>query len=179
MKMKTLSEYFKRDSAYWGERSDWFVVAIQTRDSDCLTRSNFRSMAKAIHTKAGGVVSGFESWGLKGTQEINPVLAIEEANHWACGWIQYLVLAPEAKNLVEFAKSLLDNLESYPVLDENDFSNLETEEADEVWRNCYRPKERVEYIREHASQFEFRSFQDLLGCVRGKYFAGYASELLN
>lgn len=30
----------------------------------------------------------------------------------------------------------------------------------------------------HREQFEFYTFAELLGCVRGKFFAGYASELL-
>jgi hypothetical protein len=34
-------------------------------------------------------------------------------------------------------------------------------------------------MREHRSQFDARSFADLLGCARGKYFLGYASELLD
>lgn len=55
----------------------------------------------------------------------------------------------------------------------------ETEAAQEVWRTCYSDAERIDYIREHRSQFEFRSFADMLGCVRGRYFAGYASELLS
>lgn len=49
-------------------------------------------------------------------------------------------------------------------------------------RNCTSRltlRERVEYIRKHRSQFEFRDFADMLGCVRGKYFAGYASELIH
>jgi hypothetical protein len=65
------------------------------------------------------------------------------------------------------------------VLNENDFSEREQEAADETWRNCYREKERIKYIRAHRSQFSFASFRDLLDCVRGKFFAGYASELIN
>lgn len=37
---------------------------------------------------------------------------------------------------------------------------------------------RIKYIREHESQFEFRNWRDMLGCVRGKYFAGIPCELL-
>jgi len=57
-------------------------------------------------------------------------------------------------------------------------SKVEEEEAQRVWRECYSTSERIEYVRRHSSQFDFRSFSDLLGCVRGRYFAGYASELL-
>lgn len=169
--MKTLSEYFKRDSAYWGENGDWLVVATLVRDSDCLTRSNFRCMIKLLGGK--GIEGG------KGSQSINETVAIEEASHWACGWLQYLIINPADLDAVKIAQAALERLSDYPVLDESDWSELETEAANQVWKDCYRPKERVEYIREHKSQFEFRGLADLLGCVRGNYFAGYASELLN
>ena len=32
--------------------------------------------------------------------------------------------------------------------------------------------------RDHRYQFEFRDFRDMLVCVRGKYFARIASELI-
>ena len=57
-------------------------------------------------------------------------------------------------------------------------SKVEEEEAARVWRDCYRESERIKYIRAHRSQFDFRGLADLMGCVRGKFFAGYASELL-
>ena len=55
---------------------------------------------------------------------------------------------------------------------------VESEEAERIWRDCYDASQRIEYIRDHSSQFEFRSFADMLSCVRGNHFAGYASELL-
>lgn len=169
--MKTLSEYFKRDSAYWGECSDWLVVATTHRDADCLTRSNYRCLIQ--------LMGGKGTEGAKGSQSINDNVRIEEASHWAVGWVQYLIINPEAKELVALAEQALERLEDYPVLDEEDFSELEREEADEVWKSCYCVKERIEYIREHRGQFEFHDLRDMLSCVRGNYFAGYASELIS
>lgn len=169
--MKTLSEFFQHSSAYWGERGHWLVVMTKHRDADCLSRSNFRCALQLL----GG--NGNE--GAKGSQEINDNLAIEEASHWAVGWLQYLIINPEAKELVAKAERMLEKLEDYPVLSDADFSNLETEEANEVWQNCYRVKGRLQYIRAHRDQFEFRDLRDMLANVRGKYFSGYASELLN
>lgn len=169
--MQTLGEFFKRDSAYFGERREWIVAATLNRDSDALSRSNYRCMLSLL----GG--NGTE--GRKGNQEVAEGVAIEEASHWACGWLQYLIVDPARADLVVIAEKALARLEDYPVLDEEDFSQEESEEAEQVWRNCYRERERLEYIRKHRSQFEFRGFSDLLGCVRGKYFAGYASELLH
>jgi len=156
--MTPLSEYFKRDSAYFGERLHWLVAATVHRDSDCLERSNFRSFLKLL----GG----------EGEQ-----VAIERASHWAVGWLDYLIIDPEATELVTKAEEALAGLENYPVLDEEDFSELEREEADQIWKNCYDVKERIAYVRKYSSQFEFRDFRDMLSCIRGNYFAGYASEL--
>lgn len=171
--MQTLSEYFQTSSAYWGKKSDWLVVAIKHRDSDCLTRSNFRCLVAMLAGKES------KHAGAKGSTELNDSVAIEEASHWAVGWVQYLILDPNAKELVALVENQLEKLEGYPVVNEDDFSELETEEANEVWKNCYRPNERIDYIRKHRNQFEFHDMADMLACVRGKYFAGYASEILN
>lgn len=56
---------------------------------------------------------------------------------------------------------------------------MERDEANEVWANCYSENERVDYVRKHRGQFEFRDFADMLGCLRGKHFAGYSSGLIN
>ena len=132
----------------------------QSRDSDALERSNFKCMLAAI----GG--------------ESETVTVVRES-HWAVGWIEWIAIRQDDSGALKIADKIKADLEDYPVVDENDYSETEMEEANEVWTNCYDAQERVKYIREHRSQFEFRGFADLLACVRGKYFAGYASELLN
>lgn len=57
-------------------------------------------------------------------------------------------------------------------------SAVETKEADRVWAGCYSDAERIEYIRDHREQFEFQTFAEMISCVRGHYFCGYASEIL-
>jgi hypothetical protein len=130
------------------------------RDSDCLAESNFRVALKAL----GG--------------ESETVLVIRES-HWAVGWIEWIAIHESDSKSLQIADGLIEDLESYPVLNEDDWSELEQETADETWRQCFTPSDRVEYIRKFRDQFEFRDFRDMLGCVRGQYFAGYASELLS
>ena len=88
----------------------------------------------------------------------------------------YLIRSFEGNEKI--AQKIEADLESYPILDENDFSEREAIEADEIWESCYDWKERIEYIREYEQQFEFRDYQDIISCVRGKYFPGYAGELI-
>mgnify|MGYP001617057384 CR=1 FL=1 len=146
---------------YLGERpgEEWDCLLTQNRDSDCLSRSNFRSALKEL----GGESESIE---------------VHRFGHWACGWWEALAVKQGTPEHA-IALQIEQRIYGYPVVDDDDFSELESEEADDIWRNCYWESERVDYIREHRSQFEFHSFADLLGCVRGKYFAGYASELLS
>jgi hypothetical protein len=147
-------------SNYLGEipEPEWLCVLTRNRNSDCITESNWRCALKQLGGEGENVT-------------------IDRFGHWACGWWEALSVkagSPEHRIAQEIKSSLSD----YLVLDEDDFSQLEDEEAQKVWQDCYRDRDRIEYIREHRNQFEFHDFADLLGCARGKYFAGYASELL-
>jgi len=147
---------------YIGETiEDNFLILLgQNRDSDCLTRSNFQSALIAL----GG--------------ESEQVL-IHRFGHWACGWFEYLVIDSDNKDLLKQAQTIESDLDDYPVLDEEHWSELEQNEAQEIWKDCYNNQERIDYIRQNKSQFEPRDFQDLIACARGEHFLGYASELLN
>lgn len=132
----------------------------QSRDSDALERSNFECMLKAI----GG--------------ESETVTVVRES-HWAVGWVEWIAIHQDDEKALRIAGEIVEGLEDYPVVNDDHFSELEEIDARETWANCYNPAERIDYIRRHRNQFEFRDFADMLGCVRGKYFAGYASELLH
>lgn len=146
---------------YWSGTPwpDYFVFLGRNRDSDDLTESNFACGLRAI----GG--------------ESDTVVVVRE-RHWACGWIEWIAIHESDSAALEAANEIMEALSDYPVIDEADWSERETESANTVWRNCYNPSERVEYIREHRYQFDFLDFRDMLRCVRGAYFAGYAEELL-
>lgn len=139
------------------DRQDWLVAPVsQNRDSGCLALSNFAAALEIL---------GGES----------ETVEVHRFNHWANGWFEIILVSPERGAEIEEIESSLEN---YPVLNDFDFSRRENEEAENVWRDCYRERDRIEYIRKHRSQFEFRNLADMLGCVRGNYFAGYASELI-
>ncbi len=143
------------------DRQDWLVHPCGTnRDADALTRANFKAAILELENKDDG-----------------PDYEVHRFGHWACGWFEIILVRPDT-NAAKLAEECEASLESYPVLSDELFSRIEQEEADATWSSCYNDAERIEYIRDHRDQFEFRTFADMLGCVRGKYFAGYASELL-
>jgi len=155
--------------AHW---CGFYCFLSRHRDSGCLDRANFDAGLKAIKSVVRKESVSEDLW------EMATVQVVRE-NHWAVGWVEWIAIHESDNATLELADSILAKLDNYPVLDENLFSEYEMTEANEAWKNCYRTSERIKYIREHRRQFEFSDFSDLMQCVRGKYFAGYASELIN
>lgn len=160
-----------RPGSYFGaEWPEYFVFLARNRDSDTLTESNFQCGLEAI----GGEVGAIET----SEGEVYPVTVVRES-HWACGWVEWIAIHESNAAALRIADQIADKLESYPVVNEDHWSELEQTEADKVWKDCYSTQERIDYMRRYSSQFEFWDFSAMLSCARGKYFAGYASELLN
>ncbi len=163
--------------AYFGDDKDkmfhtWALgPIIEHRDSDALQRSNAEALRRFLASDPS----------------LNDDYRLTESSHWAVGHVTHLSFrayyeTEKGKVPTRIARILaawFEYLEKqHPVADEDLQSEMEDEEAQQVWTNCYSNEERLEYIRKHRSQFEFHNFSDLMGCVRGKYFAGWASELI-
>lgn len=177
--MKYTPENLKRWSlpeSYAGATWEGWLIAPCGihRGSDCLSESNYTAQAEALKPEEPET----EKWGRILPGQEGKVLSVRE-NHWAVGWVEWVAIHESNAEALRIADGLARSLKSYPVLDEMDWIKREEKEAAEVWRNCYRESERIEYVRKHRGEFNFQGFSDLLGCIRGKYFAGYASELLH
>jgi len=166
-KLKPLGEVIASPSAfdsinnYVGktEFPNMFAVITRNRDSDILTESNFECALDLL----GGESKNVE---------------VMRFGHWACGYWEVIAVKGKTK-AYKIACEIVEKIENYPVLDNDHFSEREQEEASQVWRDCYTKKDRLEYIRKNRNQFEFQTFGDLMGNIRGEYFSGYASELIN
>lgn len=146
---------------YGGEviPDNYLILLGRNRDSDCLEESNFESALKSL---------GGESESVR----------IDRIGHWACGWIEYLSIDSNNHEILAIAEDIESSIADYPVLDETDFCEREQEAANDVWQSCYSEQERIEYIRDYRDQFEFYSWSAIRDVVRGEYFNGYASELI-
>jgi hypothetical protein len=112
----TLTRYTRpRDFADFSDisRAEYFVGVGQHRDSDCLARSNFRSMLRLL----GG--------------ESDTVLVLRDS-HWAVGWVETIYIHESNAAALQTADEILTALEDYPVVDESDYSELEWETAGEL-----------------------------------------------
>jgi hypothetical protein len=110
---------------YFGaEWPEYFVFLGQHRDSDSLTRSNFICGLKAL----GG--------------ESETIRVVRES-HWAVGWVEWIAIHESDQAALTKANEIKDQINDYPVVDEDHWSALEDDEAAEFW-NSLSPRDRVQ-----------------------------------
>jgi hypothetical protein len=128
--MKTANNLtlWETPSHYYGtEWPEYYTVVAQTRDSEALDRSNFDATLKAL---------GGES------KHTNAVI-VARASHWACGWVEVLLVHKSASKKVAIADEIKRKLEDYPIVDEFLFSDYEQEEKQQIW-SILSLKERIQ-----------------------------------
>lgn len=117
------------------DRQDWIVVPCgRNRDSEVLDESNFAAALAIL----GGESATCE---------------VHRFGHWACGWFEIIIVAPERETEV---KAIADRLADYPLLNEDDHSRREFEAINEAW-NSMSLRGRIRLAAEHgASIFSVR-----------------------
>jgi hypothetical protein len=134
-KLTPLNKAFRNPSGfdsinnYMGETNfdGLHVVMGRNRDSDLLTESNWEAAKERI--------ADYE---------------VIRFGHWACGWIEYLCVNQYNENAMLEGEKIVEEIDSYPILDEEDFSRREDEEATRVWNDCYSLSERVKLCQEYG-----------------------------
>jgi len=115
-----------------------YVIVTRNRESSALGRSNYRRIFADL-----GATSYDER-----DEENRPPVYDFRAGHWACGWVEYLLVRHDAPESVLIqAAEIVCALADYPVYDESDFSELEWTEATEYWARCS-VRDRLDYIRD-------------------------------
>jgi hypothetical protein len=109
--------------AYFGELdlSVWGFAPIGVhRDSDLITQSNFDTALKELRGVSGKSVQ------------------VMHTTHWAVGWYDHVMVRTTAKKTMEKVLEICNRLDNYPVLDEEDLSRREVEQADGAYDNWAR-----------------------------------------
>ena len=105
---------WSRVENYIGESyNDYYVLLSRHRDSGLVEESNFQSALKALNGKSDTV-------------------KIIRAKHWAVGWIEVILIHESDKEAIEKGIEIEKSLENYPILDEDDFYERESEKRDEI-----------------------------------------------
>lgn len=142
------------DFGYFGDLDlfgSWGFTIATHPDSDALGQSNYRSMRRDL-------IAYLESLGLDPDEWVQEI----HCGHWAVGWIDHLAVRilvdPDAdiepSNISHAFRWITDAMQylqdNYPVWDESDFSELESEEHYATWTNCVWPdfyRANLEYDR--------------------------------
>src|SRR6266550_2530360 len=93
------------------------VLLSRNRDSDLLAESNWDTVLKFLGGESDSV-------------------QIVRHGHWACGWIEYLMIDGRDTDTVTLAESVESKLEDYPIFDEEDYSNRTYAAAFEYWEQA-------------------------------------------
>lgn len=102
----------KPDFAYYGDHPTWLVTLAQSRDSDLVERSNWRFITS-------GMLLAYPD-----------DVVIERMNHWAVGWVDYLLVRPGTRAM-NVMSDWAEVLAIYPIADEEDYEKLVAEEDEE------------------------------------------------
>lgn len=114
-----------------------YCIYSQNRDSDSVTRSNYRRILEEL--KHADETQSHDA---------EPSVYDFRAGHWACGWIEYIIVRNDAPDSVlQIAGEFICAIADFPVYDEKDHSALEYEEAAQYWQTLS-PRERAELIRD-------------------------------
>ena len=84
------------DSYFGATWPDYFVFLGQNRDSDVLTRSNFRTALKAL-----------------GGEDGDDVVVVRES-HWAWGWVESIAILDSNEAAIKLANEMEARLDDYP-----------------------------------------------------------------
>lgn len=114
-----------------------YLILSRHRDSDLISESNWDVACKSLSAEDHDT----------GDLETRPAVYTFRAGHWAVGWVEYLLVRPDAPEAtLKAAGEIVCGLAEYPVLSDDDLSERECEAELEAWRNLS-VRDRADLIR--------------------------------
>ena len=105
---------WSRSENYIGETYyDYYVLLSHHRDSRLAEESNFWSALKMLNSESDTV-------------------KVIRAKHWLCGWVEMILIHESDKESINKGNEIEKALENYPILDEDDFYERESEKREEL-----------------------------------------------
>lgn len=109
-----------RPDSYIGETFEGYYVGPKVhRDSGILQKSNFDAALKML---GGESAEGRD-------------VVVASSSHYGHGWIEEIFVHKDAEDKVAILEDILERLSDYPVLDEEDYQQRETEANDENYKD--------------------------------------------
>ena len=121
-----MSKWSTGGQPYMGEHFDnCYLLYTKSRDADLLSQSNWRSIIKYLDEKKA-------------------IYSIIGASHWLCGYIDQILISPDNQESVDIGNQITKKLSEYPVFDDDDYSDLESEKAHEMLQEIRKDIENLE-----------------------------------
>ncbi len=124
---------WKLPDSYFGASWDnYYVFLGRNRDSGCLGNSNFECGLKAIRSvmsKKDIPADDEEEY----SKDEGATVQVVHEGHWACGWVEWIAIHKSDTAAIAEANEIIDCLEDYLVLNDEDLSNREYEEFLSGW----------------------------------------------
>lgn len=115
--MPDLAKWTRPDNYMGAEWPEYYVFLGRHRDSSTLTESNFECALEEL----GGT---------------NETVQIVHEGHWAVGWVEWIAIHESDNVALAKAQEILDQLDEYPVLNEDEWSTREYEAMCNFWKSC-------------------------------------------
>ena len=122
------------------------VVYSQNRDSSILEQSNYEQIFKHLKETIKDLdsppyIEGDER------SEFDWVYDFR-AGHWACGWVEYILVRKDApQSVIDAAIEVIGCIEDYPVFDDMHYSEMQWDATETFWQECS-TKDRIYYCKE-------------------------------
>ena len=122
------------------------VVYSQNRDSLILEQSNYEQIFKHLketikNLDSPAYIEGDER------SEFDWVYDFR-AGHWACGWVEYILVRKDApQSVIDAAIEVISSIEDYPVFDEMHYFEMQWDATETFWQECS-IKDRMHYCKE-------------------------------
>ncbi len=94
---------------------DWYMVAGRKNGSSALENFNFKEATNRLNGEGKNV-------------------EIHRFDHWACGWFEILLVRPDTPEQ-KFAEEVREELEEYPLLDDDKYNEFICEQVSEYIEN--------------------------------------------
>ena len=121
------------------------VVYSQNRDSSILEQSNYEQIFKHLKETIKGLDCPFVLNYERG--EFDWVYDFR-AGHWACGWVEYILVRKDApQSVIDAAIEVIGSMEDYPVFDEMHYSEMQWDATETFWQECS-TEDRMHYCKE-------------------------------
>lgn len=145
---------WKHPDCYGGfSPSGDYIVLTRNRDSSLLSECNWDEACKSLNAQAYD--GGEEQFATR------PNVYHWRAGHWACGWVEYLMVRSDAvEETQNKAGEIVCSLAEHPILNESAFSDREFDAVCKYWEECS-VSDRADYLRD-AKMSIFAARRDTL-----------------